>query len=138
MRRILYVVGFARSPQNQIALIRKNRPDYMTDKLNGVGGKIEAFETSYQAMCREFFEEAGLTIIDWKYRGTLDGDAWNIDVYTANLSQEMFDTIHTVTDEPIEIHALDSITSRTDIMPNLRWIIPMVFDSSMKTFQVSV
>ena len=40
---INYVLGFATDGQ-QIVLIRKNKPDYMKGKLNGIGGKIEQSE----------------------------------------------------------------------------------------------
>ena len=58
-----YVVGFAfNSTQNfnSVVLINKNRPDWQAGKYNGIGGHIEPGETTYEAITREFDEEAGV------------------------------------------------------------------------------
>jgi 8-oxo-dGTP pyrophosphatase MutT (NUDIX family) len=53
-----YVLGFVFSQAcDRVLLIWKNRPAWQKDKLNGIGGKIEAGETPKQAMEREFTEE---------------------------------------------------------------------------------
>jgi 8-oxo-dGTP diphosphatase len=58
-----YVIGFAFSKDlKQVVLIRKNRPEYLAGKLNGVGGKIEKDEAPVDAMTREFMEETGVGI----------------------------------------------------------------------------
>ncbi|XPP93699.1 NUDIX domain-containing protein (plasmid) [Photobacterium leiognathi subsp. mandapamensis] len=51
---IKYVTGFMLSPDyKQVALITKNKPSWQTNKLNGIGGKIESGETPSEAMARE-------------------------------------------------------------------------------------
>lgn len=61
-----FVCGFLFSPGlDSVALIRKNRPQWMLGRLNGIGGKIEPGETPWQAMCREFEEEAGVAAVPW-------------------------------------------------------------------------
>lgn len=55
-----YVVGFVFGDNNQVLLIRKNRPEKQKGLLNGIGGKIEVNENPSDAMVREAFEEAGL------------------------------------------------------------------------------
>jgi 8-oxo-dGTP diphosphatase len=57
-----WVVGFVFKNRDEVTLVMKNRPEWQKGKLNGVGGKIEAGETSAQAMRREFKEEAGADI----------------------------------------------------------------------------
>ena len=67
-----YVLGFMFSRDlERVLLIRKNRPAFQAGKFNGIGGKIEGtvkpLETPLQAMVREFEEEAGQKITDWKF-----------------------------------------------------------------------
>jgi 8-oxo-dGTP diphosphatase len=53
-----YVAGFLfDSKRENVVLIRKNKPEWQADKLNGVGGKIEDGEVPAAAMFREFTEE---------------------------------------------------------------------------------
>jgi 8-oxo-dGTP diphosphatase len=54
-----YVVGFLFSKDFRlVALIRKMKPAWQAGLLNGIGGKIEAGESTLDAMIREFHEEA--------------------------------------------------------------------------------
>src|ERR1043165_6200615 len=50
-----YVVGYAFSPDKKdIALIRKEHPDWQRGILNGIGGKIESFELTKAAKYLDF------------------------------------------------------------------------------------
>ncbi len=61
-----YVCGFMFSPdKKQVALIRKTKPEWQKDLLNGIGGKIESGESPHEAMVREFYEESGNTYV-WR------------------------------------------------------------------------
>lgn len=54
-----YVLGFAMD-RDYVLLLRKARPAWQAGLLNGVGGKVEAYDTSISdAMSREFAEETG-------------------------------------------------------------------------------
>lgn len=70
---IEYVLGFA-FYKDKVILIKKNRPEFQKDKLNGIGGKIEKNEDAIGAMVREFKEETGITtsIRNWNPLGRLD------------------------------------------------------------------
>ena len=59
-----YVVGLVFDlSRNRVVLIKKEHgPRCVVGKWNGVGGKVERGETTYQAMSREFMEEAGRMI----------------------------------------------------------------------------
>ena len=48
------------------------------DKWIGIGGKFEEAESPEDCMCREMFEETGLTPQKWQYRGlvTFVSDEW--------------------------------------------------------------
>ncbi|OHD24268.1 MAG: hypothetical protein A2Y38_20085 [Spirochaetes bacterium GWB1_59_5] len=97
---IRYVVGFAFSEdRKQVVLIKKDRgPEELRGKLNGVGGKINASESIYEAMSREFKEETGVDIpeICWSYQGTFSGKGWNVKV------------LHTATDEVLKARTMES------------------------------
>ena len=47
----------------------KKENDENHDKWIGVGGKFEAGESPEDCMHREIFEETGLTVTDYRYRG---------------------------------------------------------------------
>lgn len=56
----------------------KKENDASHDKWIGVGGKCKADESPDECMLREAFEETGLTITQWRYRGivTFISDIW--------------------------------------------------------------
>lgn len=69
LERGKYVVGFVFDPQlEKVALLLKRRPDFMSGKFNGVGGKVEESDPSEsEAMSRECGEEIGLVIPSYNW-----------------------------------------------------------------------
>lgn len=130
MRALKYVCGFLFSAdRSRVLLIRKNRPAWQAGKLNGIGGKIEAFDESpLAAMRREFREEAGLDIAEWQEILTLTGPDWHTHFYYA-----FGDLSHAkaMTDESLETHEVASLPR--DTIPNLHWIIPLMLDRERET-----
>lgn len=98
----LYCLGFIFNPsQSQVALLKKRSSDsYNPDCWNGVGGKLEENENSFQAMTRETWEETAIHIAEdqWKKIGCLsDGETFQVDVFAAISSHDP----HTTTDESV-------------------------------------
>lgn len=120
-----YVCGFLFSPDRaRVLLIRKRRPDWQKGKLNGVGGKIEHGESPACAMRREFCEEAGLDIDDWREVVVLTGPDWQGHFFRA--VGDIIDAARAITDEQLEIHPVAKLPS--DTIPNLHWLIPLLLD----------
>lgn len=107
-------------------LIKKNRPDWQMGLWNGIGGRINPWESAMEAMIRETKEEAGINLSgqDWgyvariKYPGSivhlffvlLQGTAWD-------------DTPSTQTDEEIKWHNLDKITWGLPMVEDAKWML---------------
>ena len=129
-----YACGFLFSPdRTRVLLIRKNRPSWQKGLLNGVGGKLEAGETPAHAMARECREETGLDLppdafehvitLTGNNDGGDGGDAWEACFFRAFAP---IDRARAMTDELLEIHP--TLRVPPDVIPNLRWIIPLLLD----------
>lgn len=138
-----YVCGFLFSPdRSRVLLIRKNRPAWQAGKLNGLGGKIERGETPHQAMRREFREEAGLDLPEdrWQHVLTLSGEddagaghGWAGHFFRAfgELSEAK-----AMTDERLEVYDPKALPDA--VIPNLRWMIPLMLDDEPLSGQYAV
>lgn len=126
-----YVCGFLFDYNDKrVVLIRKNKPEWQKGRLNGVGGKIEPGEVPLQAMRREFMEEAGLWINDWKPTITLTGHnngGWIVHFFCA---QGPVDEVKTKTDEKVEIVPARDLPQ--DVIYNLRWLIPLCLEDGIQ------
>ncbi len=118
-----YVAGFMFGPEDRVALIQKIRPAWQAGKLNAIGGTIERGESPYAAMVREFREETGVDHREWKRFCQLKGSGWEVFFYLARVDALK---VQTMTDE--SVYVVDPYrlgADRVDILPNLRWLIPM-------------
>jgi 8-oxo-dGTP diphosphatase len=121
-----YVIGFLFHPdRGTVALINKNKPEWQAGKLNGIGGKLEERETPYLAMVREFEEEAGVEILDWKRFARMQGEEWEVTCFLA------FDArvrdIKSMTDEHVMVISVKLLHLFPHIS-NLDWLIPLALD----------
>jgi len=124
----VYVAGLLYSDDGlRVALILKNRPTWQAGLYNAIGGKVEAGESSFDAMKREFIEEAGVDI-DWDLRITLEGPDYKVHFFSCHNSEAM-NYLQTCTDEVVEV--VDAYDLPENIVPNLWWIIPMMNDDSI-------
>lgn len=121
-----YVVGFAFDKHTNVALIKKNRPAWQKDHLNGIGGHIEPGETRLRAMEREFCEEAGLWVRSWTHFVTMEAPVWRVFVFSA-LGVDL-ENVRSMTDEEVVLapaHHLPYIC-----LPNLHWLVPMALGNN--------
>ena len=122
-----YVAGFMFSEDyRRVLLIRKKKPVWQHGLLNGVGGKIEKDEEPLAAMRRECREETTLVARAdlWHQTVVLFGEKFCVYFFH---SVGPIDAAQSVTDEKVEIVAVDAIgTQRT--IPNLRWLVPLQLD----------
>jgi 8-oxo-dGTP diphosphatase len=130
-----YVAGLLYNDDgSKVALILKNRPAWQAGLYNAIGGKIEPGELSFGAMNREFIEEAGVDL-DWDLRITLVGPGFKVHFFSYHDS-EALEEIRTCTDEVIGV--FDTYDLPDNIIPNLRWIIPMLDDDSVEGQTIKV
>lgn len=117
-----YVVGFMfNNSHRKVCLIRKKRPDWQANKLNGIGGKVEPWETDLAGMVREFEEETSVktTEGDWLHVCDIMFSGIVVHIY-ACANQTYFDAVITNTDEEVEKTTLHYIHSRqSDCIPNI-------------------
>ena len=135
MAKTIYCVGFAINSVD-IMLIKKNRPKWQKDKLNGIGGKVGDTipgETPVAAMVREFEEEAGLITNEdeWCYFGVVDNVNYELHIFYTELTRYMYDNYQNCTDEQIHIKYLDNLFENFNTVKNLKWIIPLIQDTSI-------
>lgn len=126
-----YVVGFLFSEDRQwVALIRKTKPEWQAGKLNGIGGKIEWGESHFTAMGREFKEETGLGGVTWRHFAEMHNSEVSVYCFTGIAGGRPM--LKRTTDEKPDWFIVDGVTQRTDLIPNLRWLIPLALDQESK------
>lgn len=129
--KIKYVIGFY-FYGSYVALIKKNRPDWQTGLLNGIGGHIEDGENPLGAMTREFKEEAGI-VAQWQYFCTMVFDNALIYCFKSFGSQE----IKTMTDEKVDWFLHSNLPS--NVIDNINWLVPLArySDEHMRRLDLS-
>ncbi len=125
-----YCLGFLFARDlSTVLLIEKKRPAWQAGKLNGIGGKIEPTETALEAMVREFKEEAGFTVTDWKKFARLTGPDYTVDCFYAVAVDSLnpLDSC-TFTDEYLTVVPLP-LDDGEPVIRNLHWLVPMALES---------
>lgn len=116
-----YVAGFMFDGSGNVALVRKLKPEWQKDKLNGIGGKIEDGETPINAMVREFEEETGCRDYSWEQFCTLSGDGFEVHFFSTIGNVDLLQTMEA---EEIVVVPISSV-GIGNCIPNLTWLIPM-------------
>lgn len=129
-----YVVGFAfTSDHARVVLIRKLRPNWQAQRLNGIGGKVEPDEDFPEAMAREAREEAGLDL-EWRHYATYFGPDYEMRIFVA--TSDLAAEARTMTDEEVCVVSVVEVPNLPTI-GNLRWFIPLALDPHVKMVMAS-
>lgn len=133
-----YVLGFALNPEKtKVLLIRKKKPAWQENCLNGVGGKIEHYDASpVAAMEREFKEETGLASSGWQHYCTMEGDFFRVWVFLCEHTD--LDNAQSTTIEPVEYVEINTLftTHFKECISNLQWLIPMTLDRDIARISI--
>jgi len=128
-----YVLGFLFSKDlERVVLIRKLKPAWQAGCLNGVGGKVETIDKSFQhAMSREFKEETGVLIEpeNWKYFAEMLDYEGNFYVSCYKFIGDV-DAVKTMEKEEVAVYNVDDI-SWLKTISNLKWLIPLALDGEI-------
>ena len=129
---INYTVGFLFSDNlENLILIHRKKADWQQGLLNGIGGKIEANEDPYDAMKREFEEEAGLYIDGWDEFATIrHNDDWKIHVFRNTAPLGLIEACETrCPEEGTIINCFIKYGVPDGTIENLKWLIPLALSN---------
>jgi 8-oxo-dGTP diphosphatase len=133
-----YVAGFLfRNQEKEVALIEKLHPEWQKGKLNGIGGKIIDKEAPFEAMCREFKEEAGIEIGNWELFCILNSseNKWKVFMFKANLLTPEIE-LKSMEEERVNWYNVNDL-SKLNVISNLRWLIPMALNDKLPIADVT-
>ncbi len=141
-----YVAGFLRLrlfyQTDRVVLLRKLKPAWQAGLLNGVGGKVESSsltdidhfsETPEDAMTREWMEETlGLVPeVDWKPFAVLRFvNGHTVHFFSGESNYPGVLNLHGTDNdagERFEVLPIKYAIRRGDLIPNLKWLIPLAF-----------
>jgi len=115
-----------------VAMVHKlSGPQCVIGNWNGVGGKVDPGEEPLDAMVREFGEETGLATFpqDWHPFAELNANHYDLFFFWA-ASSAVFQC-RTMEKEPIKVWAVADLLGESNVMHNMRWMIPFLQDADM-------
>lgn len=130
---MLYVLGFLfgkKDGKNVVWLMKKTKPHWQINLLNGIGGKFEYRETPIESMCREFREETGVETLatDWtEFCELSDMSLWRIHCFTSHKECSP----KTTTEEEVGCYDMNNLPQ--NIIPNVPWLVSMAFHTPPTT-----
>ena len=131
--RLKMVVGLHFDLSRQfVAMVHKmSGPACVIGNWNGVGGKVDPGEEPLNAMVREFGEETGLAtnLQDWHQFAELNATNYDLFFFWA-ASSDVF-RCRTVEKEPIKVWKAVDLLGESNVMHNMRWMIPYLQDADM-------
>ena len=123
--------------KTEILLVRKRRPSWQIGMFNGIGGKVDGYESALECMIRKSKEETTIIDENWREIAKLRGDdlSWCV-VFFAIYNQD-FKKISPLTDELLYPIMIKDIFNRqwyfyNSIIKNLRVIISLALDSGIQ------
>lgn len=127
----IYVGGFMFSENGKnVALIRKQKPDWQAGLLNAIGGKVNQAELPVNAMAREFMEETGLVTCDWDLFCILENKTRNGLVYFFRKFDNNVINVRSMEEEHVEVFDVATLF-QNKTMDNLKYLIPLALDKTM-------
>lgn len=120
-----WVVGLLFNTKGELALVSKTHPAWQAGKLNGVGGKIEEGESAAEAMQREFTEEAGAEVKEWREFALLKVQDGQVHFFVAHGDY----TLQSMTDEKVGWYEVSDLKA-LPLIQNLEWLIPLALDKN--------
>lgn len=118
-----YTIGALFSPDRHfVLLIKKEHPEWQKGKFNLPGGKIEEGETSLQCVRREFIEETGVTIDDWKHIGQIDNPGNYFVDFFAAVAWPDYPEVKDETEEKVWWHSVYDLPD--NCISNIYWLVP--------------
>jgi 8-oxo-dGTP diphosphatase len=121
-----FCLAFVFDEDDDVILIRKNRPEVLSGKWNGIGGHLEEGENKFEGCHREVFEETGVLV---KARWFQCFGLFTVPNF--GLIHLFVTKIHgrihpsQKTDEEVCMMTVEEAVNAPDIVPNLKWMIPM-------------
>lgn len=128
-----YVVGFYITTDQHVLLIRKSKPGWQCNKINGLGGKVEPGEIIIKTMLREFEEESGImtTADDWYHFCTwTDSEDNSIHFFISQhnvmgINQRKFLHRHHIDEGELLILPVKKVVVHKETISNVNWLLPM-------------
>lgn len=128
-----YVLGFMFDElKEKVVLIRKSKPKWQEGFYNGVGGKVEDIDTSYEhAMVREFKEETGVTTYEYEWNKLLtmeEDGTFSVDVFYC--FSDKWNKVKTMETEKVECFDVEYHWQylRENTLSNVPWLIMACLD----------
>lgn len=124
-------IGFLFSTKgDKVCLLKRDFPEYGNAMLlTGVGGNAEEGEGFYDAMVREFEEEAGVKLSDWKHFCSIYKTDLQIDFFKC--FSEKISFTRTAEDDQVKVYDVSHL-HYFEKHPNLDWLIPLALDKEPK------
>lgn len=130
-----YVCGFLFNLDHSLVyLIKKNRPETMKGKLNGIGGRMQPGETASNAMWRECEEEADVVTEahEWRYFAKLSFEHAIVHFFAAATDQKP----RSMTDEKVIPTQVSTLKHIPHLHHQLLYLIPMALDPRQPFAQI--
>ncbi len=123
-----YTLGFIfNADLHKVLLVHKQKPDWQSGHLNGIGGKLNQGESPVECISRETFEESKLAIplSAWKTSGVIQQSVGNVGIFCAIYRGNLSDAAQ---GDYEEVEWFDVEQLPKNVLDNLRWIIPLALE----------
>lgn len=113
--------------------MRRTRPAWQAGRVNALGGRLMAGESAESAARREVHEECGVNVADWR-----EVLVWEDADYRMHVMRAVSDRAREArTLEDQEVFLADVNALPSNVIDNLRWLVPLALDADVE-FPISV